>query len=131
MAKVPLPGGELEAAVLSALWKLGKASARDIHTQVGEPAGLAYTTVAKVLDRLCIKKLVARERLGKAFVYRPSISRARVEHARASTSIRQLLGDEPRPAIANLVDAVVAIDPDLLDELARVVAQRRRSRRGP
>lgn len=130
MAKVPLPGGELEYAVLSALWDLGTASARAVHTQVGEPAGLVYTTIAKVLDRLCLKKLVAREREGRAFIYRPLLRRERVEHARASVSIRALLGEEPRPAIANLVDAVVALDPDLLDELARVVAQRRRSRRG-
>jgi hypothetical protein len=32
--------------------------------------------------------------------------------------------------MANLVDAVESIDPDLLDELARQVNARRRSRRG-
>lgn len=127
---IPLPGGELEYAVLSAVWGLGRPSARDVHTHVGEPAGLVYTTVAKVLDRLVEKGLLARQRHGRAFVYRAAIARERVEKARASQGVRRLLGDEPRPAIATLVDAVADVDPDLLDELARVVAQRRRSRRG-
>jgi predicted transcriptional regulator len=57
-----LPGGELEYAVLAKLWELGSASARDIYAQVGEPQGLVYTTTAKVLDRLHVKRLVSRER---------------------------------------------------------------------
>lgn len=89
-----------------------------------------YTTTAKVLDRLHAKGLVSRKRVGKAFFYRAAVEREIVERARAKKSIGGLLGLQPRPAIATLVDAVEAIDPDLLDELARVVAARRRSRRG-
>ena len=37
-----LPGGDLEYVVLSKLWELGSASARDIHQQVGEPAKLVF-----------------------------------------------------------------------------------------
>src|SRR5712691_11289829 len=82
-----LPGGDLEYAILAKLWELGSASARDIHTQMGEPEGLVYTTTAKVLDRLHIKRLVSRERKGLAFLYRPRVARALVDNARA----RQLL----------------------------------------
>ena len=127
---VPWPGGELEYAVLAQLWELGFASARELHGRVGEPDGLVYTTTAKVLDRLHAKGLVTRERVGKAFVYRPAIPRDTVERARATAMLRRLLGPEPLPAIATLVAAVESVDPELLDELARAVAARRRSRRG-
>lgn len=127
---IALPGGELEDAVLGALWNLGSASARDIHDRVGGPAGLVYTTTTKVLDRLHAKGLISRQRTGKAFVYKPRVNREVVERARASKTLTRLLGTEPRPAIATLVDAVESIDPELLDELARVVAARRRSRHG-
>jgi hypothetical protein len=46
MARIRLPGGELEYAILAALWDLGRASAREVHARAGEPAGLAYTTTA-------------------------------------------------------------------------------------
>jgi predicted transcriptional regulator len=130
MKQVPLPGGDLEYAVLSALWDKGSASAKELHAQVGEPAGLVYTTIAKVLDRLHDKGLVKRELDGKAFVYQPAIPRARVERARAREAVRSVLGPEPRPAMAHLVEAVESIDPALLDDLARLVDERRRSRRG-
>jgi BlaI family penicillinase repressor len=122
-----IPGGQLEQAALVVLWELGRASTREIHARIGEPRGLVYTTTAKVLDRLYAKALVARERVGKVFVYRPRVKREVMERARAKHSVGWLLQRE-RPAIATLVDAVEALDPELLDELARVVAARRRRR---
>jgi predicted transcriptional regulator len=125
-----LPGGELEYAVLRALHERGSASVREVYDAIGEPNGLVYTTVAKVMDRLLAKRLVARKRAGRAFVYVARISSADLERGRASRMLDGLLGPEPYPAIASLVDAVEARDPHLLDELARLVNARRRSRRG-
>ena len=114
--------------MLAALWDLRSASAREIYSRIGEPNGLVYTTIAKVLDRLFAKKLVARERAGKAFLYRPSVPRQVVERGRVRRTLTSLFGAEPRPAMAALVEAVESIDPDLLDELENAVKQRRRSR---
>jgi predicted transcriptional regulator len=126
-----LPGGELEYAVLSAIWGAGSASAPDVHMTVGIPRGLAYTTVAKVLDRLRAKGLLARRRVGKSFVYTARVRREHIERVRAGDALRRLLGSEPVPAIATLVAAIEDINPDLVDELSRQVTARRRSRRGP
>jgi BlaI family transcriptional regulator, penicillinase repressor len=125
-----LPGGDLEYAILAKLWELGSASARDIHTRVGEPEGLVYTTTAKVLDRLRAKRLVSRERKGMAFIYRPRVVRAVVDGARARAFLTRLLGPAPHSAVSTLVDAMESLDPKLLDELAELIATRRRSRHG-
>lgn len=125
-----LPGGDLEYAVLAALWDLGPASAREVHERVGEPKGLVYTTTAKVLDRLHDKALVSRKKSGKAFVYQAKVARGVVEQARAKDAVERMLGDEPRPAMAALVEAVEAVDPKLLDELERLVSEKRRSGHG-
>jgi predicted transcriptional regulator len=116
---------------MNAVWELGEALARDVHDRVGVPNNLAYTTIAKVLDRLVAKKLCRRRRDGRVNVYAAAVPRERVERADARAVVSRLLGDEPRPAIPALVDAVEAIDPDLLDELARVVSARRKARHGP
>jgi BlaI family transcriptional regulator, penicillinase repressor len=129
VSKLRLPGGDLEYAVLVKLWELGTASARDIHDRVGEPVGLVYTTITKVLDRLHEKGLVSRKRRSKAFSYRAKIARDVVDQARARTALSRLLGSRPRAAVATLVAAVESIDPKLLDELERVVAARRRTSR--
>lgn len=126
-----LPGGELEYAALLALCELGSGSARQVHTRIGEPKGLVYTTTAKVLDRLLAKKLVSRSRRGKAFVYRPTVKREDLERARAVRALKDLLGTDPSPAMAALVEAMEEVDRELLDELAREVESRRRKRDGP
>jgi predicted transcriptional regulator len=115
---------------MNAVWELGEVMARDVHDRIGVPNELAYTTIAKVLDRLVAKKLCRRRRDGRVNVYAAVVTRARVERADARAVVSRLLGDGPRPAIPALVDAVESIDPELLDELARVVAARRRARRG-
>ncbi len=116
--------------MLRALWELEVALAREILARIGEPDGLVYTTIARVLDRLLVKGLASRAPSGRAFLFRPAKTRDAVETERATLSIRRLLGDSPRPAIAHLVDAVEDLDPAPLDELARRVNARRRSRRG-
>jgi BlaI family penicillinase repressor len=133
MAERPLrlPGGELEYAVLYSVCEMGLASTREVYARVGEAPGLAYTTIAKVLDRLHAKGLVARRRRGKLFFYRPRIARSVIEFTRARLSLSKLLGSAPRPAVATLVEAMESLDPGLLDELERAVAARRERRDGP
>lgn len=131
MTRGPLPGGDLEYAVLRVLVDRGTASVREVFEVVGGPNGLVYTTVAKVVDRLFAKKLVTREATaGRAFLYSAHISAEALERTRAKHVLSRLLGAEPVPAIASLVDAIEARDPELLDELARLVSARRKARRG-
>jgi BlaI family penicillinase repressor len=124
----PLPGGKLEYAVLVALWEHGALSAPELHDRVGVPLDLVYTTTTKVLERLHGKGLVERQPFGKTFRYAAAVERPATERARAAKLLDAILGDAPRPALAALVDAMTSIDPALLDELARVVEARRRSR---
>lgn len=130
MAQFVLPADELEYAVLAKLWELGAASVRELHELLGEPAGRVYTTTAKVIDRLRSKGLIQRQRRGKTFVYRPRVARPEVERARAKQAVSRLLGAAPRAAVAALVDAVDAFDPQLLDELESAVNACRRLKRG-
>lgn len=130
MSSFVLPADELEYVVLTKVWELGTASVRDVYAQLGQPDRLAYTTIAKVIERLRGKGLIQRERHGKAFLYAARIPREQVERARAEHAVRRLLGPAPHAAVASLVDAVDAVDPELLNALERAVAAYRRSKRG-
>jgi predicted transcriptional regulator len=128
--KSPSLAGTLEYAVMVALWDLGSATTREVHARVGEPAGLAYTTMATVLDRLHAKGCCSRVRVGRMFSYRPEIGRVQADLARAQETLSRLIGQDALPAIVSLVDAVESLDPELLDELARITAERRKARDG-
>jgi BlaI family transcriptional regulator, penicillinase repressor len=120
----------LEYAIMRVLWDLGTATTREVHARVGAPAGLAYTTTATVLDRLHMKGCCSRLRVGKSFSYRPEIPREEVDRARAHETVTRLIASDPVPAIVCLVEAIESLDPDLLDELARATAARRKARDG-
>ncbi len=124
-----MPGGDLEYTVLVALWDLGCATVREIHDRVSKANGLAYTTTGKVVDRLLAKRLISRHREGNAYVYGPAIRRSTVDRFRAKSAFDRLLATDPRPVLASLVDAIVTIDPELLDDLSEEL-KKRRSRRG-
>src|SRR5713101_4669944 len=66
--------GELEAAVIGSVVKLGRASARQVAAELEPSRGLAYTTISTTLDRLFRKGLLAREeaigRGGSRYIYR-------------------------------------------------------------
>ena len=126
-----LPGGELEYSVLYAVCDLKIASVRDVHRRIGKARGLAYTTIAKVLERLHAKALLARDRKGAVLVYSANVDRRMVELARARTSLSTLLSSNIRPAMATLVEAMESIDSTLLDELQRAVAAHREKTNGP
>ena len=119
------PGGDLELALLRALWDHGSASARELHEVVGKERGIVYTTVAKVLDRLLTKGLVARTRSGLAYVYEATASRTRIQRALAGDLVDRLVGNTPRPAMAALVDALAEHDSDCLEQLAALIESRR------
>jgi predicted transcriptional regulator len=71
-----LPSGELENQVLEILWSQGRPmTPRDVHDVLSADRTLAYTTAMTILVRLCEKGLVDRERSGRAFAYRPVLSR--------------------------------------------------------
>ena len=68
--------GDLERSVMEELWRSDQAlSVRVVHSRVTAERDLAYTTVMTVLDRLAKKKIVERQRDGRAWIYRPAQSR--------------------------------------------------------
>src|SRR5438477_8549798 len=124
---VKLALGELEREVMEQVWRRGEVSVRDVHEGFGERA--AYTTLMTTLDRLYRKKLLNRRKEGRAFLYTARVSREEFEHGVAKDVINGLLGANAEPVLTCIVDAVSEHDSDLLDELDRIVKEKRRQRR--
>jgi predicted transcriptional regulator len=73
--------GSLEDSVMRFLWTQdGAATTAEVHAEVG--TDLAYTTVMTILTRLWKKGQVERDRVGRAYAYRPVRSEADHEAGR-------------------------------------------------
>lgn len=70
--EIPPP---LELQCLKALWELGEANVKDVRRALTGNRKLAYTTVMTVLDRLERRGGVRRRKIGRSFVYTPTLSR--------------------------------------------------------
>jgi predicted transcriptional regulator len=121
--------GKLEKAVLEEAWRRGRVSVSDIYRAFSERT--AYTTWMTTLDRLYKKGLLKREKEGRAYFYTPSLTREEFERGVAEDVLEGLLGrgDSAEPLLACIVDAVSERDRALLDELHRLVEEKRRELR--
>ena len=119
--------GKLEKTVMEEAWRRGRVSASDIYRAFGERT--AYTTWMTTLDRLFKKGLLAREKDGRAYVYSPRLTREEFERGVAEDVLSELLGGSggAEPLLACIVDAVSEHDRALLDELQRLVEEKRRA----
>mgnify|MGYP000095978007 FL=1 len=121
--------GPLEREVMQLIWAhRQEVSVRDVHQALAER--LAYTTLMTTLDRLHKKGLLDRRKEGRAFFYSACISAEDFERNLTRNVIDRLLGHDEQaaePVLACIVDAVSANDHQLLDELERLIQEKRRA----
>ncbi len=124
--------GPLERQVLSVLWGRGSATVQDV-IDYGD-IRRAYTTVMTTLDRMYRKRLVDRvvRPRSRAFRYTPRLTQAEWERATAVETIRQVLrlGTPATRPLSYLVEAVSEHDVALLDDLERLLEEKRQKLRG-
>ncbi len=118
-----LPSGELENQVLEILWSHdGPMTPRDVHDALCVDRKLAYTTPMTILVRLWEKGLLVRERSGRAFAYRPVLSRDESAAAR----MRQVLATAGDHSLA-LSRFVESLSPKERAQIRKALQGRRDS----
>lgn len=112
--------GQLEAAVMQLLWRLGHpVSVREMREALDHERPLAYTTVMTVMDNLHSKGFVVREKQGKAYLYTPASSRD--EHT--AEVLQEVLADS-EDRTAALMHLVGKLDPSDAAELLAALSGR-------
>lgn len=122
--------GKLEREVLEQIWQRREVSVRDVYLQFEER--IAYTTLMTTLDRLYKKRLLHRRKDGRAFLYSAAVGRDEFEDGIREDVIDSLFESgigEIQPVLACFVDTVSERDRELLDELERLVKEKKRELR--
>lgn len=116
-----LRSGELENQVLDVVWAAqGPVTPREVHETLSQYRKLAYTTSMTILVRLWEKGVLEREPAGRAYAYRPCISREQ----RAAVRMSDALTTAGDPSLA-LTHFVQALPPDQVDELRSALRRAR------
>lgn len=118
--------GHLERQTLEEIWQRGEISVRDVFVRFEKR--IAYTTVMTTLDRLYKKGLLSRRKSGRAFLYSALVTSEEFEQRIAEDVIDGLLGQRSEgvePILACIVDTISDNDRELLNELDRLIKQKR------
>lgn len=113
------------------VWLNEEVSVRELQRALDD--SLAYTTVMTTLDRLYRKGLLERRKSGRAFLYRARFTREEFERGLAGDVFEGLLeraAGQAEPLLACIVETVGERDRELLDELERLVKQKKEELRG-
>jgi predicted transcriptional regulator len=120
--------GDLQLAILRALWACGEAAVAQVHEQLAD-RGLALTTIATMLRKMEEKELVTHRENGRQFLYRAVVDPGVVQKNLVGDLVERLFDGDPLQLVNHLLRAG-EIELDELDELRGRVAEAERARRG-
>ena len=116
--------GELEAKLMEAVWALDRPNVKDVIDYLG--GDLNYKTTMTVLNRLVEKQILNRHKAGRFFVYTPTSSRDELLANVFDQMVRGMFGNEFRQiALAQMIETAESLDPQLLDDISRLIENKR------
>lgn len=109
--------GKLENRIMDILWSKQKATVREVLERLRRKRKIAYTTVMTVMDNLFQKNYLTREKCGKAYCYRPRLSRDKFLKQNVSQIVDQLIAEYGSLATVHFLQKLESIDPELKEEM--------------
>jgi predicted transcriptional regulator len=98
------PLTEVELEVMTALWRLGEASAGHVREALAERRALAYTSVSTMLRILEQKGVVASRKEGRGHLYRPLVTKQEYESRSVHHLVARVFDGEPRALVTRLLE---------------------------
>jgi predicted transcriptional regulator len=97
---------EAEQRLMEVLWEKGRSTVSDIAAALPQELGLAYNTVLTTMRILEAKGYVRHDKpkQGRAFVYRPAVSRAQASRSAVRHLLGRFFGNSAEALVLNLLE---------------------------
>ena len=103
-----------EIDILAALWRLGPATVREVHEELGKDSG--YNTTLTQMRLMTDKGLLRRSERFRNHVYEPAVPREQMQQRIAGDIMQRAFGGSARGLILGALGA----KPVAADELAEI-----------
>lgn len=122
--------GPLEAEILEIIWDFGEATVKAVHDRIlSDPdRELTYSSVTTVLQRLTKKGWLQCDKRGRAFWWRPLISREEARALHAYEQLNRFLEIGNPDVVAAFADSLDTASLDRLEAIAERLREVRRQR---
>jgi predicted transcriptional regulator len=125
--KGPRNLGDLQLAILRALWNRSEAPVSEVHDALSD-RGLALTTIATMLRKMEEKGLVSHRGQGRQFLYRAEVDPDLVQRNLVGDLVARLFDGDPL-ALVNHLLREGEIELSELDGLRKQVADAERNQK--
>lgn len=120
--------GELQRAVLNALWDLGPSSVQDVLDKASLDRPLAYTTILSTLQNLEKAGWVSHQREGRAHIYTPTRTRAQAGATSLRSFIKRTFAGDPALLLQTLIEHETLGKQDLARLRAMIDARKKETK---
>jgi BlaI family penicillinase repressor len=117
-ASTTLTGAELE--IMHVVWKLDRATVRDVYEALRERRKVAYTSVMTIMKILERKGHLKTDQAERAYVYRPARARRQVVSGMVRDFVDRVFQGATKPLLVHLVEDKRLSREDL-DEIRRLL----------
>jgi predicted transcriptional regulator len=111
-SELPLPTGA-ELDILAVLWRLGVATVRNVHDQLGK--GRGYTTTMKQMQLMTEKGLLIRSERFGSHVYEPALPKEQTQKQIAGDLLQRAFEGSARSLLLGALSAKAASAAELAD----------------
>lgn len=115
--------GPLETSVMELLWDRGEANVSWVAHHLPQRKRPAYTTIMTVMSRLVDKELLQRRLVGRAYIYRPAMTKEEYLSEASRSRVRALVRDFGDLALAHFAEEIEQVDPDRLRRLGKLLRE--------
>ena len=114
-----------ELAIMKVVWRLEKATVRDVYEALRQTRDVAYTTVMTMMKILEEKGYLKKTRVDRAFEYRPAQPRHQVIGAMVRDFLDRVFDGAATPLLVHLArdKKLSKDDKDLIRRLTREIEE--------
>ena len=114
-----------ELAIMKVIWRMEKATVRDVHEALRARREVAYTTVMTMMKILQDKGYLKKVRVDRAYVYRPAQPRHRVIGAMVRDFLDRVFDGAATPLLVQLArdGRLSKDDKETIRRLAREIEE--------
>ena len=113
-----------ELHIMKVVWERTAATVKDVCEVLSRNKPTAYTTVLTLMGILEDKGALTHIRSGRAYVYKPLLSRHQATRNQVRDVMVRFFDGDPEKLIANVLDNEIS-DPELLHGVRSLVEARR------
>jgi BlaI family transcriptional regulator, penicillinase repressor len=112
-----------ELQIMKVIWGLGGATVKDVCDIMSQTKAVAYTTILTLMGILEDKGALTHTRLGRAFLFRPLLSRQQATRNMVHDVIMRFFDGSPERLVEEILEGGM-LEPDQLETVRTLVDSR-------